>query len=106
MYESVCENNTDILDLDIMYENIEYNQEIKSLEEKIELISNLSYIYEAEDEIEKQKEEQKVRAKASRAARRSGKSMRTEGKVSKATSKTREARSSKKIAAVKKRTRS
>ncbi|QLH03431.1 hypothetical protein C5F47_07665 [Nitrosopumilus cobalaminigenes] len=59
-----------------------------------------------EKEIEKQKEEQKVRAKASRAARRSGKSIKTEGKVSKATAKTKEVRSSKKVAAVKKRTRS
>ena len=57
-------------------------------------------------EIEKQKEEQKVRAKASRAARRSGKSVKTEGKVGKATAKTKEVRSSKKVAAVKKRTRS
>ncbi len=56
-------------------------------------------------EIEKQKEEQKIRAKASRAARRSGKSIKTEGKVSKATAKTKEVRSSKKIAAIKKRTR-
>jgi len=57
-------------------------------------------------EIEKQNEEQKVRAKASRADRRSGKSVKTEGKVSKATAKTKESRSSKKVAAVKKRTRS
>ena len=55
-------------------------------------------------EIEKQKEEQKVRAKASRADRRSGKSMKTEGKVSKATAKTKETGSSKQVAAVKKRT--
>jgi len=59
-----------------------------------------------EKEIEKQKEEQSLRAKASRAARRSGKSMKTEGKVSKSSAKTNEARSSKKVAAVKKRTRS
>ena len=57
-------------------------------------------------EIEKQKEEQALRAKASRAARRSGKSMKTEGKVSKSSAKTKEVRSSKKVAAVKKRTRS
>ena len=57
-------------------------------------------------EIEKQKEEQVIRAKASRAARRSGKSMKTEGKVSKSSAKTKEVRSSKKVAAVKKRTRS
>ena len=59
-----------------------------------------------EKEIKKQKEEQSLRAKDSRAARRSGKSMKTEGKVSKATAKTKENRSSKKVAAVKKRTRS
>jgi len=59
-----------------------------------------------EKEIEKQKEEQSLRAKASRAARRSGKSMKTEGKVSKSSAKTNEVRSSKKVAAVKKRTRS
>ena len=58
-----------------------------------------------EKEIVKQKEEQELRAKASRAARRSGKSMKTEGKVSKAGAKTKEARSSKKVAAVKKKTR-
>ena len=46
---------------------------------------------------------QKVRAKASRADRRSGKSTKTEGKVSKSTAKGKEARSSKKVAAVKKR---
>ena len=59
-----------------------------------------------EKEIEKQKEEQSLRAKASRAARRSGKSLKTEGKVSKSSAKTKEVRSSKKVAAVKKRTRS
>lgn len=59
-----------------------------------------------EKEIEKQKEEQSLRTKASRAARRSGKSMKTEGKVSKSNAKTKEVRSSKKVAAVKKRTRS
>lgn len=57
-------------------------------------------------EIEKQKEEQALRAKASRAARRGGKSMKTEGKVSKSSAKTKEVRSSKKVASVKKRTRS
>ena len=57
-------------------------------------------------EIEKQKEEQKIRADASRASRRSGKSIKTEGKVAKSKAKTKEARSSKKIAAVRKRTRS
>jgi hypothetical protein len=54
------------------------------------------------EEIEKQNEEQKVRVKASRAARRSGKSIKTEGKVSKAKAKTKETRSQKKIATVKK----
>jgi hypothetical protein len=59
-----------------------------------------------EKEVEKQNDEQKVRAKASRADRRSGKSTKPEGKVSKSTAKGKEARSSKKVAAVKKRTRS
>ena len=59
-----------------------------------------------EKEIRKTKRRAIVRAKASRAARRSGKSMKTEGKVSKASAKTKENRSSKKVAAVKKRTRS
>jgi len=54
------------------------------------------------EEIVKQKDEQKVRAKASRAARRSGKSIKTEGKVSKSKAKTKESRSQKKIATVKK----
>jgi len=57
-------------------------------------------------EIEKQKEEQKIRVEASRAARRSGKSIKPEGKVTKSNAKAKEARSSKKIAAVRKRTRS
>lgn len=59
-----------------------------------------------EQEIEQQKEEQKIRAEASRAARRSGKSIKLEGKVTKSKAKTQEARSSKKIAAVRKRSRS
>ena len=59
-----------------------------------------------EKQKEKAKKEQKTRAEQSRAARRSGKSMKTEGKVSKSTSKTKESRSSKKIATIKKRTRS
>ena len=59
-----------------------------------------------EKEIEKQKEEQKVRVEVSRAARRSGKSIKPEGKVTKSKAKAKEVRSSKKIAAVKKRTRS
>ena len=57
-------------------------------------------------EKENTKKEQKTRAEQSRAARRSGKSMKTEGKVTKSTSKTKESRSSKKIATIKKRTRS
>jgi hypothetical protein len=59
-----------------------------------------------EKEKEKSKKEQTVRAEQSRAARRSGKSTKTEGKVAKSTSKTIESRSSKKIATIKKRTRS
>ncbi len=53
-------------------------------------------------EIEKQKEEQKTRAKGSRAARRSGKSIKLEGKVSKSKAKAKEVRSQKKIATVRK----
>ncbi len=56
----------------------------------------------SEKEREKQKEEQKLRADASRAARRSGKPIKTEGKVTKAKAKTKETRSSKKIATVRK----
>ena len=43
---------------------------------------------------ENTKKEQKTRAEQSRAARRSGKSMKIEGKVTKSTSKTKESRSS------------
>jgi len=53
-------------------------------------------------EIEEQKKQQKVRISASRAARRSGKSIKKEGKVSKAKAKTRTPRSQKKIATVRK----
>ncbi len=53
-------------------------------------------------EIEEQKKQQKVRISASRAARRSGKSIKKEGKVNKAKAKTREVRSQKKIATVRK----
>ncbi len=53
-------------------------------------------------EIEEQKKQQKVRISASRAARRSGKSIKKEGKVSTAKAKTKEARSQKKIATVRK----
>jgi len=54
------------------------------------------------EEIEKQKEGQKIRTSASRAARRSGKPIKKEGKVSKAKAKTKEVRSQKKIATVRK----
>lgn len=54
------------------------------------------------EEIEKQKKNQKLRIKVSKAARRSGKSRKKEGKVSKARAKTKTPRSGKKIAAIKK----
>jgi len=53
-------------------------------------------------EIEEQKKQQKVRINAFRAARRSGKSIKKEGKVSKAKAKTKTPRSQKKIATVRK----
>lgn len=53
-------------------------------------------------EIEEQKKEQKMRADASRAARRSGKPTKKEGKVNKSKAKTTESRSQKKVATVKK----
>jgi len=53
-------------------------------------------------EIEEQKKLQKVRTSALRAARRSGKSIKKEGKVSKARAKTKTPRSQKKIATVRK----
>lgn len=53
-------------------------------------------------EIEEQKEQHKIRAKASRAARRSGKPTKREGKVDKQRAKTKEVRSQKKIATIKK----
>ncbi len=53
-------------------------------------------------EIEEQKKQQKVRISASRAARRSGKSIKKEGKVNKAKAKTKTPRSQKKIATVRK----
>ena len=55
-----------------------------------------------EEEKEEQKKEQKMRADASRAARRSGKPIKKEGKVSKARAKTKEPRSQKKVATVNK----
>jgi hypothetical protein len=51
---------------------------------------------------EELKEQQKIRASISRAARRSGKSTKQEGKVSKSGVKTKTPRSQKKIATVKK----
>ena len=51
-------------------------------------------------------EEHKIRAKGSRADRRSGKSVKLEGKVSKSKAKTKEVRSSKKMVAIRKRSRS
>lgn len=56
----------------------------------------------SEEEKEELKKEQKIRADASRAARRSGKSVKREGKVDKSKAKTKTPRSQKKIATVKK----
>ena len=56
----------------------------------------------SDGEIEEQKQQQKIRASASRAARRSGKITKKEGKVSKEKAKTKTPRSQKKIATVKK----
>ena len=53
-------------------------------------------------EIEEQKKQQKIRTSTLRAARRSGKSIKKEGKVSKAGAKTKTPRSQKKIATVRK----
>ncbi len=53
-------------------------------------------------EIEEQKKQQKIRTSALRAARRSGKSIKKEGKVNKAKAKTKTPRSQKKIATVRK----
>ncbi len=53
-------------------------------------------------EIEEQKKQQKIRTSALRAARRSGKSIKKEGKVNKARAKTKTPRSQKKIATVRK----
>ncbi len=54
------------------------------------------------EEIEEQKKQQKLRIKITRAARRSGKIRKKDGKVSKAKAKTKTPTSSKKIAAIKK----
>lgn len=56
----------------------------------------------SDEEIQEQKEHQKVRITASRAARRSGKISKQEGKVSKSNAKTRTPRSQKRTATVKK----
>ncbi len=53
-------------------------------------------------EIEERKEQQKLRASVSRAARRSGKITKKEGKVNKAKAKTKTPRAQKKIATIKK----
>ncbi len=53
-------------------------------------------------EIEEQKDQQKTRAKISRASRRSGKITKKEGKVEKSKAKTKTPRSQKKIATVRK----
>ena len=55
-----------------------------------------------DDEKQEQQDQQKIRAKASRSARRSGKINKKEGKVNKAKEKTKTPRSQKKIATVKK----
>ena len=55
-----------------------------------------------EEEIEEKNEQQKMRASVSRAARRSGKTSEKEGKVNKQKAKTKEPRSQKKVATVKK----
>ena len=55
-----------------------------------------------EKELEEQKEQQKMRADISRAARRSGKIKKKEGKVNKEKAKMKTPRSQKKIATVKK----
>ncbi len=54
------------------------------------------------DEIEKQKENQKMRISASKSARRSGNITKKEGKVNKSKAKTKTPRSQKKIATVRK----
>ena len=53
-------------------------------------------------EIEEQKKQQKIRTSVLRAARRSGKSIKKEGKVNKSKAKTKTPRSQKKIATVRK----
>ncbi len=53
-------------------------------------------------EIEEQKKQQKIRISASRAARRSGKITKKEGKVNRSKAKAKTPRSQKKIAAIRK----
>jgi len=55
-----------------------------------------------DEEIEKQKKQQKIRTSVSKAARRSGKVTKREGKVSKSKGKAKTPRSQKKIATIKK----
>ncbi len=57
---------------------------------------------QTDEEIEKQKKQQKMRISASKAARRSGKVTKREGKVSKSKGKVKTPRSQKKIATIKK----
>ncbi len=57
---------------------------------------------QTDEEIEKQKKQQKIRISASKAARRSGKVTKREGKVSKSKGKAKTPRSQKKIATIKK----
>ncbi len=57
---------------------------------------------QTDEEIEKQKKQQKLRISASKAARRSGKVTKREGKVSKSRGKTKTPRSQKKIATINK----
>ncbi len=56
----------------------------------------------SDEEIEEQKRQEEIRIKTSRAARRSGKTTKREGKVDKSRVKTKEPRSQKKIATIKK----
>jgi len=57
---------------------------------------------QTDEEIERQRKQQKLRISASKAARRSGKVTKREGKVSKSKGKTKTPRSQKKIATIKK----
>lgn len=57
---------------------------------------------QTDEEIEKQKEQHKLRTGAARSARRSGKITKKEGKVEKSRGKTKTPRSQKKIATIKK----